>query len=436
MTSISDIPMPPHTVHLSDGSSGEVEFGYTEGLLDVLGHELLVWTRPTDGMDPGLDWPGPKAGRRAVQNTCFRIFTAVDQGTFGYDKPMEFDLPNGTTVLTVREPQTADAVHATALAPHTPVAAVGWELRRNDFGPLLPVSQAELPGLVRKVREVVESLPWDAALRDDLAVDADSLTEDSFSVSDAYGPASPLVRAVAAALISADEIVIEGLLDNAYLLRDAGESQLRFDRRLSTVARGAGRSTAVSRCEELAKTLPVATPADANAEQLETALRVTLKTAALHDRLDDADRMRGYGPWETSLYVPERPPAQSATEETIASVEAALSALSPAVLAELLDRHGDERGFEDLDIYAVTHRTGLPPGHRLLEELSDRTGRHVEEVRPLTTTLLSATAWRMEDGESDDDTSAYAGWGLVDECGDLLPSLELLLRLGPRPEDY
>ena len=436
VTSISDTPMPPYTVHLSDGSSGEVEFGYTEGLLDVLGHELLVWTRPTDGIDPGLDWPGPKAGRRAVQNTCFRIFTAVEQGAFGYNTPLEFDLPNGTTVLTVREPETAEAVHANALAPHTPVARVGWELRRNDFGPLLPVSAAELPGLIRKCREVVNRLPWDATVPHDLTIDAASLGADSFPVSDTYGPASPLVRAVAASLVMADEVVVGGLLDNAYLLRDVGESQHWFDSRLSAIARGAGRSAAVSRCEELARSMSIATPKDTNAERLEMAVRVTLKTAALHDRLNAADRMRGYGPWETSHYFPERPPGQAATEETIASVEAALAALSPAALAEIVERHGDESGYEDLDIYAVTHRTGLPRGHRLLEELSDRAGRHVEEVRPLTTTLLSATAWRMEDGEGDDDTSAYVGWGLVDEYGDLLPSLELLLRLGPRPEDY
>jgi hypothetical protein len=430
-----DTPMPPYAVHLSEGARGEVEFGYTEGLLDVLGHELLMWTRPTDGIDPGLDWPGPKAGRRSVQNTCFQIFTALEQGTLGFNKPLEFDLPNGTTVLTVREPETAEALQAVALAPHTPVAPVGWELRRNDFGPLLPVNDAEIPALIRKCRQIADKLPLDATVPHDLFVDTDSLDEHSFSVSDAYGPASPLVRVVAASLATADELAIGGLLANAYLLRDVGESQHRFDSRLSTIARGAGRSAAVSRCEELAKTLLIITPDDTDAERLEMAVRVTLKTAALHDRLDDADRMRGYGPWETSLYFPERPPGQAATEETIASVEAALSALSPAVLAELVDRHGDDSGFEDLDIYAVTQRTGLPRQHPLLELCADRSVRHVEEVRPLLTTLLSATAWRSEDGE-DDTPSAYTGWGLVDEYGDLLPSLELLLRLGPRPEDY
>ncbi|WP_299926108.1 hypothetical protein [uncultured Nocardioides sp.] len=392
--------------------------------------------RPTDGIDPGLDWPGPKAGRRAVQNTCFRILTAVEQGTFGFNKPLEFDLPNGTTVLTVREPETAGAVQATALAPHTPVAQVGWELRRNDFGPPLPVSAAELPGLIRKCREVAEKVPFDAAVPHDLAIDAESLGEDSFPVSDTYGPASPLVRAVAASLATAAEPVVGGLVYNAYLLRDVGESQHRFDSRLSTVARAAGRSSAVSRCEELAKTLPIATQGDQDAERLEMAVRVTLKTAALHDRLDDADRMRGYGPWETSLYFPERPPGQAATDETIALVEAALAALSPAVLAELVDRHGDESAFEDLDIHAVTHRTGLPPQHPLLEVCADRSVRHVEAVRPLLTTLLSAAAWRHEDGEDDDTPSAYTGWGLVDEYGDLMPNLTLLLRLGPRPEDF
>jgi hypothetical protein len=428
-----DPAMPPYTVHLSGGSSGEVEFGYTEGLLDVLGHELLVWTRPTDGIDPGLDWPGPKAGRRSVQNTCFHIFTALEQGTLGFDKPLEFDLPNGTTVLTVREPETAEALHAVALAPHTPVAPVGWELRRNDFGPLLPVNDAELPALIRKCRQIADKLPLDATVPHDLIIDADSLDEHSFPVSDVYGPASPVVRLVAASMVTADEPVIRGLVYNAYILRDAGESQHRFDSRLSTIARGAGRSSAVSRCEELAKTLPIATPDDTDAEHLEMAVRVTLKTAALHDRLDDDDRMRGYGPWETSLYFPERPPGQEATEETIASVEAALAALTPAALAELVERHGFESGFEDLDIYAITHRTGLPAQHPLFEVWADRCVRHVEDVRPLATTLLSATAWRLQDGE-DDDLSAQIGWWLVDEYGDLLPSLELLLRLGPRPE--
>lgn len=436
MTSTPDPAMPPYSVHLSDGSSGEVEFGYTEGLLDVLGHELLVWTRPTDGIDPGLDWPGPKAGRRSVQNTCFHIFTALEQGTFGFNKPLEFDLPNGTTVLTVREPATAEALHAVALAPHTPVAPVGWELRRNDFGPLLPVSDAEIPALIHRCRQFADKLPLDATVPHDLVVDADSLGEHSFSVSDVYGPASPLVRIVAASMVAADEAVVGGLVYNAHLLRDVGESQHRFDSRLSAIARGAGRTTAVSRCEDLATTLPITASDGDDAERLEMAVRVTLKTAALHDRLDDADRMRGYGPWEISLYFPERPPGQEATEETIASVEAALAALTPAALAELVDRHGFDSGFGDLDIYAITHRTGLPRDHPLLEQWAERSAKHVEDVRPFVTTLLSATAWRHEDGEGDDDVSAYVGWGLVDEFGDLLPSLELLLRLGPRPEDY
>lgn len=425
--------LPSFSVHMSDGPEGNQEFGYSEGLLEPLGHELLVWTRPTEGMDPGLDWP---RGRRGVQVLCLDILDAVARGEFAVDKPLERDLPNGTIVLTVRAPETALALEASALAPHTPVAPVGWELRRDDFGPLLPVSPTELPGLVRKVREMIAALPPHADVPAHLVVDADALGDEGFSIFDAFGPASPLVRAMAASIATADELVVGGLHNNAYLLRDVGESQHLFDSRLSRIARGAGRSAAVSRCEELAKTLPIATPDDANAERLEMAVQVTLKTAALHDRLHDADRMRGYGPWETSLYFPERPPGQASTDETIASVEAALAALTPTTLAELVDRHGLDSGFGDLDIYAITHRTGVPAQHPLLQVWADRCARHVEDVRLVVTTLLSATAWRMEDGEGDDDTSAYVGWGLVDEYGDLLPSLELLLRLGPRPEDY
>jgi hypothetical protein len=424
--------LPSFSVHMNDGPEGTQEFGYSEGLLETLGHELLVWTRPTEGMDPGLDW---SRGRRGVQVLCRDILDAAARGEFAVGKPLERDLPNGTIVLTVRAPETALALEASALAPHTPVAPVGWELRRDDFGPLLPVSPNELPGLVRKVREVIAALPQHADVPDHLVVDAEALGDDSFSISDAFGPASPLVRAMAASIATADEHVVGGLLDNAYRLRDVGESQHLFDSRLSSIARGAGRSAAVSRCEELAKTLPIVTPDDTNAERLEMAVRVTLKTAALHDRLDDADRMRGYGPWETSVYFPERPPGQAATDGTIVSLEAALAALTPAALAELVDRHGLDSGFGDLDTYAVTHRTGLPRRHPLLELWADRSVRHVQDVRPLATTLLSATAWRHEDGEGDDDTSAYVGWGLVDEFGDLLPSMALLLRLGPRPAD-
>lgn len=425
--------LPSFSVHMSEGPDGTQEFGYSDGLLEPLGYELLVWTRPTEGMDPGLDWP---RGRRGVQVYCLDILDAVARGEFAVGKPLERDLPNGTVVLTVRAPETALALEASALAPHTPVAPVGWELRRDDFGPLLPVSPTELPGLTRKVREVIAALPPHADVPPNLVVDADALGDESFVLFDAFGPAGPLVRAMAASIATADELVVSGLLYNDHLLRDVGESQHLFDSRLSRIGRGAGRSAALSRCEELAESLSIATPDPTNAERLEMAVRVTLKTAALHDRLYDADRMRGYGPWETSLYFPERPPGQAATDETIASVEAALAALTPTALAELIDRHGPDSGFGDLDSYAITHRTGLPPRHPFLDLCADRSVRHVEDVRPLLTSLLSATAWRHEDGEGDGDTSAYVGWGMVDEYGDLLPALDLLLRLGARPEDY
>ncbi|MGF9755063.1 hypothetical protein AAII07_07660 [Microvirga sp. 0TCS3.31] len=424
---------PPFSVHMSDGPEGTQEFGYSDGLLEILGHELLVWTRPTDGVDPGLDWP---RGKRGVQVACLDILDAAARGALKLNEPLERELANGMVVMTVRDPMTALGLRASALAPHTPVAPVGWELRRDDFGPLLPIETTELPGLVRKVREVVAALRSDGDVPDDLVVDVGTLDEASFTVSDAYGPASPLVRAVAASIATADQHVVGGLLDNALLLGDVGEYQHRFDGYLTAVARGAGRSAALSRCDELAKTLSIAAPDHMDTDRFEMAVRVTLKTAALHDRLDDADRMRGYGPWETSLYFPERPTGQEATEETIASVEAALSALTPDALAELVDRHGGDGGSGDLQAYAISHRTGLPRDHPLLHLWADRSVRHIEDVRPLLTTLMSATAWRHEDGESDDDTSAYVGWGMVDEYGDLLPSLGLLLRLGSRPEDY
>lgn len=423
---------PPFTVHMSDGPEGTEEFGYTEGLLETLGHELLVWTRPTEGMDPGLDWPG---GRRGVQVACLDVLDAVARGSFAPHEPIVRTLPNGLMILTVREPDTALDLEAVALAPHTPVARVSWELQRDDFGPLLPVSPEGLPGLIEKCRAFVRMLPADAVVPAEFVVDVDRLGHQSFPINDVYGPAGPLVRAVATSITAADAATVGGLLINAHLLRDVGESQHRFDSRLSKIARGAGRSTAVSRCEELAKALHIATPENANVEWLEMALRVTLKTAALHDRLNEADRMRGYGPWETTLYFPERPPGQAAEENIIASVEAALSALTPAALVELVDRHGVDGGYEDLDVYAICKRTGLPPRHPLLELYADRTAKHVEDVRPLLTSLLSATAWRNEDGEDDDTASAYVGWGMVDEYGDLLPALSLLLRLGPRPED-
>lgn len=423
--------LPSFSVHMSGGPDGTQEFGYSDGLLEHLGHELLVWTRPTEGMDPGLDWP---RGRRGVQITCLDILDAASRGEFAIDKALERDLPNGTVVLTVRAPDTALALEASALAPHTPIAPVGWELRRDDFGPLIPVSQLELPGLVSKVLEVSATLPPHADVPGDLVLDAEALSEESFPISDKYGPAGPLVRAMAASIVTADEFVVRGLHANAYLLHDVGESQHRFDSRLSAIARGAGRSAAASRCEELAKMLPISATDEVDVDRLEMAVRVTLKTAALHDRLDEADRMRGYGPWETALYFPERPPGQAATDKTIASVEAALAALTPTALAELIDRHGLDSGFGDLDIYAITHRTGLPSRHPLLDLYAGSSIRHLEDVRPLLTTLLSATAWRQEDGEGDGDTSAYVGWGLVDEYGDLLPSLPLLLRLGLRPD--
>ncbi|RYB94796.1 hypothetical protein EUA93_10810 [Nocardioides oleivorans] len=425
--------LPPFSIHMSDGPEGGQEFGYSDGLLEPLGHELLVWTRPTHGMDPGLDWP---RGRRSVQLMCLDVLDAAARRTFAIDVPIERSLPNGTMFLTVRNPETAIELRANALAPHTPVAAVSWELRRDDFGPLRPIETSQLFDLIDKCRELVAAVPPHADVPADLVVDADALSAESFSAAGSFGPATPLVRALAASMATAREEVMSGLDLNAKHLHLANDQQHRVESSLSRVGRGAGRSTALSRCDDLAAGLLEDVSPDLNIDLVSTSVRVALKTAALHDLLTVEGRQRGYGPWETTLYFPERPPGQTAPEDVISLVANALAAVPPADVAALIDRHAESRGVEDLDVYGITHPTGLPAGHPLQRHWEDVTGRLEHEVREMVTTLLSATAWRHEDGERDDDLSAYVGWSVFDDYGDLLPRLRELLRLGDRPADF
>jgi hypothetical protein len=96
--------MPLYTVHMSAGSNSVKEFGSTEGLLDALGHELLVWTRPTDGIDSGLDWPGSKEGRRGADGGRPSVADEKRLRTATADDGMHdrFELPSGVRVWGVR----------------------------------------------------------------------------------------------------------------------------------------------------------------------------------------------------------------------------------------------------------------------------------------------------------------------------------------------
>src|SRR5699024_8900621 len=114
---------------------------------------------------------------------------------------------------------------------------------------------------------------------------------------------------------------------------------------------------------------------ESDLDRLSTSVRVALKTAAVHDLLTEWGRHRGYGPWETTLYFPERPPGQTAPDHVITVVGDALSAVPPADVAALIDRYADGSGIEDLEIYGITNATGLPSGHPLQQHWEDVTGR-------------------------------------------------------------
>lgn len=428
MSELSD--RPHFTVHMATGESGAEEFGYSDGLAETLGHELLMWTRPTEGTDPGLDFP---SGKRALQISFWAVLDAVHHGSFAIGTPIEASLRNGARIMRVGAPEMAYAVGADALAPNMLVAPIGWELRRDDFGPLTSIATDQLPRLVAKCEQLFQKLPDDVHVRDDLRVNADRLDEASFSLSGTFGPTTPLVRVVAATIATSADYMIAHLVANVAALREVTDYQHTFDSRVMTIARGAGRSAAVSRCDELARDLARERFEFGEQDKLVEAINATLMTAVVDDLLNERERHRGYGPWETSLYFPHRPPGQEASPRLVDALASLLGPLSGDTLEAMRERYEGGVAFKDLEAYAVSHATGLPEGHSLLERLADATGRSGDDYRDLVTMLLSAASWIRQDGESDEDLSAQTGWWVLDEYGDLIPGLERFVTRGPRP---
>lgn len=425
-------PMPraEFMIHMNTDATGADDFGYTAGLSELLGHELLMWTQPTEGTDPGVDF---RLGRRGLQISFNHIVHAIQQRSLEFGSPIEIQLPNGIQLLTVKEPALGYTLQASALDPNTMVAPISWELRRDDFGPASAVAATELPRLIARCQHLARVLADDVHVPQELRVDSAELDEADFSVSGAYGPTTPWVRSVAASIATAPDYVLDGLLINVELLRETGDYQHRFESTLSTTARGAGRSAALSRCDELARDLSEARSGVDNETQLLEAVRVTLKTAAVDDLLSERARLRGYGPWETSLYFPHRPPGQHAPDHLVTALDTLMSALPGETLMALTTQFAQSGGSADLKAYAVSHATGLPQDHPLLERLSDATGTPAEEFRGLVTMLLSAAAWSSEDDQSEGDLSTEIGWYVLDDFSDLIPGFASLMNLGPRP---
>ena len=190
-----------------DGTGSD--FAYTVGLADRGCPELHVWSRPTEGDDPGADFRLSSRDTGGLLNMWAGELLA---GALAPGDIREVPLDAGATraTFTASEPCDPDTLDAFTVAPGAQVIAMRWVLERIPIGPRTALSAAE------RARMCAQTL----TLVDQLAVPGVAgtwtgrrpITETNISVDPAqlYGSRTALVLARAAWLADADA---DGLAD-------------------------------------------------------------------------------------------------------------------------------------------------------------------------------------------------------------------------------
>lgn len=230
-----------------DGDGGD--FGYTVGLATRDVPELHLWSRPSLGDDPGLDWKLSMADTGRILNECaWRLLDGHLQ--VGETWTSEYDAGFVTVRFEVGEALPAAEVDAFQ-AGDAPVLPIRWELQRDPIGPLSPMAEGEEADAATRLDQVLQVL------------DPDQDGPEGWSMPDAsaswaphqpYGPRTPMVRARAAQVWQSDEDDLVELASNAMTLhgrRQAGYAVLVA----RAAARGAGRLDAVDLVTEAAQEL-------------------------------------------------------------------------------------------------------------------------------------------------------------------------------------
>jgi hypothetical protein len=352
------------------------DFAYTIGLVERGLPELHIWARPPDGDDPGEDWKLSARDCAYVLNACTERLIAGrlavgDTWTESYDGGLvraEFTVGAAVGRLEV------EALHA---RPDALVLPLRWSLHRPPAGALGPIAEtaerqariewAQVVGRLDSRAVAQLPLPWQPS------------PAPVCSPNQQFGPLSPLVIAVGAAVATSDAERIASFMDAAlYLVESHGH---RYgDALIAAEARTVGRQPELRALEEPVEELVqlvaggphrpsrrwVAVGAhlfgkttDDNGQSLLPGLRHVLRDAlgtllglqVVSDVAGDASRRAGSGPWLWGSSVVAPGPLWWAPRETMAQVRRMLGPLDAEGLATLGELHEIARGTEPRSPY-------------------------------------------------------------------------------------
>ncbi len=200
-----------------DGTGSD--FAYTVGLADRGCPELHVWSRPTEGDDPGADFALSSRDTAGLLNQWASELLAGDLVP-GDTREVTLDAGAALATFTAAEPCDPDTVDAFRATPGAQVIGMRWVLERVPIGPRVPLSAAERArmcaqtlALANRPRMPGVRGPWTGrspVTGTDISVDP----------SQACGPRAALVMARAAWLAALD---VDGLVDLLTAALESGE---------------------------------------------------------------------------------------------------------------------------------------------------------------------------------------------------------------------
>jgi hypothetical protein len=193
---------------VADGD-GLPEFSYTVGLHERGLPELFLWDRPSGGTDPGEDWRFRDLERGRLLNHWARQLINGDlHPGMTWTEEMDFGLASVTfTTGELVEPLTVEALMA---APSAKVMPVRYALRRDPLREPTEADAAARAEIRQWTADVVEALTTGRGARPP----AQSLPEPPYDTSlvQPFGPATPLVKVLRAAVTAAGPRELEDLI--------------------------------------------------------------------------------------------------------------------------------------------------------------------------------------------------------------------------------
>jgi hypothetical protein len=340
-----DVPTGWQVVSFVDPAGTGGDLAFTRGLADVDLPELLVWARPTEGLDPGADWLLTHRERSRLLN---RWATELLDNSLqpGMEREERFDGGHSIARFRFGQPSLASTLHHPYLPARSRVICAPWSLLRRTAdsrpGPLSAAASRRMERWIAAAEAT--TLGW--RLRPGALDHAGPITPAELPGSPSlgspslgsperaqFGPMTRWVEARIAQVLIADSEVLASFLDRLQLagcarcedclLEDLTRIATRSNRNAACreasrvaqdlgliVAGPPGRSTPL--WQRAVVTTPASTGSGSGAEPgmdadsrlrttLSDGLEILLVSAVLADTVPPSLTASGTGPWEWAV---------------------------------------------------------------------------------------------------------------------------------------